>query len=126
MISAVLILILAMIYFVAFPPKISFLPQYVPNGVSGEPDVRINFNLVDSEKFKRLETFSDVIADFSYVAKDKAGKDVAGSISAASEDDAKILLEARGYVVSSLREDVVGRSEPFVPYYAPQATVKKP
>lgn len=83
------------------------------------PDIKINFDVVDSDRVKNLEPFSNIQTQFDYVATDQAGSQTQGVISAISKDEAKSILADRGLQAVSLQEVGLGRSDPFVSYYSP-------
>ncbi len=76
----------------------------------------LNLDIVDSDKVKNLEPFTQLEVEFAYVVTDKNGQQITGNISAASKDDARTLLEASGFKASSLKEMNLGNSDPFIPY----------
>lgn len=120
-----LVLVLMLISAVSLLPEIKNELTIVPEQSSvAAPDVSIDFTIIDSQKIKDLESFDGVAMDFSYQAKDAAGKSVSGQISAASLDLARQTLEKQGLLVSSIQPVQAGRSDPFNAYY--QTPVKPP
>ena len=83
----------------------------------GGSGLQIDFAVVDSDQVKNLRPFDAIGLEFSYVAKNKNGKQVAGTISASNEADAKKLLEGMGLAIVSLKQTYMGRNNPFIPYY---------
>ncbi len=79
--------------------------------------VKINFEVLDSNQFKNLEPFSGTQTEFSYIATDKDGKKIVGSMVAETKDAVKKILEQMEFKVSSIEEKNIGRLEPFSPYY---------
>ncbi len=89
-----------------------------------KPDVIINLDILNSEKVKNLNLFSNLETEFVYVVKNQQGKLVTGNILALTPFDAQNLLEESGFKVVSLKEVNIGRSEPFTSYY--QSNLKAP
>src|SRR3989338_2707477 len=81
-----------------------------------QPDVVINFKILDSEKVKALEPFTRLETEFDYIVQDQDDQQMSGTILAATNEDAQKLLEKSGYRVLMLKEVNLGRSEPFVSY----------
>lgn len=92
--------------------------------VFNKPKVNINFKILDSEEFKKLEPFSKIELQFVYTATDDDGVETQGFISAASLNDAIEDLEAMNLTIINLQEVKSGRENPFEPYY--QATITPP
>lgn len=116
-ITALLFLLLFIISLIIFPPDSENQSKNNPlKEVFSVPNVKINFDILDSNQVKSLESFRSVQTQFNYIGQDKNGKQVAGKILAVSKDGAAGLLEGMGFKVSRLQE-IIGRSEPFVPYY---------
>ena len=121
--AVIILLVIALVTFllVAFIPdfinKTPEIPLTAPSSISGaKPDIAINFTIVDSDKFKNLESFAPMESQFTYVVEDQKGKQISGTILAVTGPDAKRALESAGFKVVSVKEASVGRSEPFVSY----------
>jgi len=117
-IVAMTIVLLFVIFLIIFPPQfISNRYKNYSNGANVTPDLKINFEIVDSKQFKNLQLFSESQIEFSYIAKDKNGKQIIGIVLAANRNVAKMVVEQMNLTVLSLEEKNIGRSEPFSPYY---------
>lgn len=81
-----------------------------------KPEIKVDTAMIDSAKVKQLETFTPLQRDFTYAATDASGKQVSGHISAASQEEARLVLLERGLRVVFMKDLVVGRQEPFIPY----------
>ncbi len=79
--------------------------------------LKINFDIIESDQFKNLESFSGTQTEFTYIATDKNGKKIVGSMVAKTKDDVRKILEQMEFKISSIEEKGIGRSEPFSPYY---------
>jgi hypothetical protein len=84
--------------------------------VFNKPKVSINFEVLDSEQFKDLQSFSGMQMQFTYKATTKDGKDKEGYISAESIEKAEAMLTELGYTVTQIKEAATGRDNPFVDY----------
>ncbi len=114
---ALLILLLFIVSFVLFSPMFENKLQNFPGEAAyAKPEIKIDFNIMDSDKVKNLEPFESVTIDFDYTAQDKNGKQFGGQVSAFSKDAAKNFLEQQGLNIISLAEVKLGRAEPFAPY----------
>jgi hypothetical protein len=80
-----------------------------------KPKVNINFSIFNSEQFKSLKPFEDMKIQFSYKVR-KDGVDDEGYISAFTEEEAKKMLEDRGYTIVQIKEADIGRENPFESY----------
>jgi len=111
-------LILFIIPFIIFLPWFNNESKSVFLQETFKPDIKINFNTIDSDQIKNLELFSEAGKEFTYIANDKNGKQVMGKISAISKNEVQTFLEKMGFKVSSIEETsiIIGRKEPFVPY----------
>lgn len=87
-----------------------------PQTVSNLPDIKINFDIIDSNQVATLLPFKDIKAEFSYIAENQAGKQVSGTVSAINQGEALQILTGQGLKVSNLQAISVGRNEPFTPY----------
>ena len=108
------LLLLVFISFGVFVIKPSGGPSMVQ---FNKPKVAVDLKIFDSDQFKNLDAFPQMQMQFSYKAMAKDGKTQSGFISAASEDDAKIVLTNMGLTVSEIKESEIGRDNPFTPYY---------
>ncbi len=105
---------------VIFIPKFINAPAKAKIKVSfAKPDVIINLDIINSEKVKNLNLFSNLETEFVYVVKNQQGNLITGNIVALTPFDAQKLLEESGFKVVSLKEINIGRSEPFTSYYQP-------
>ncbi len=115
------------VLFLSFISLIVFLskPQEVsPTLVFNKPKVNIDFSVLDSEQFKKLESFAKMETQFSYEAVAEKGKIVTGLISAISIDEAKNILASIGLTVTEIQEVEPGRDNPFIPYFQEVVTPK--
>lgn len=83
--------------------------------VFNKPKVSIDMEVFKSEQFLKLKPFEEIQLQFSYKAT-KDGKQVTGYITAATSQEAKKILEGRGYEFIDVREVEIGRDNPFTPY----------
>jgi uncharacterized membrane protein YkgB len=112
-----LVLFLSIVSFIVLLPEFFNKNQNVPVDLSsGDQGIAINFNFLDSDRVKNLEPFVVSQAEFSYIVKDKDGKQVAGNISAHSKQEAKTLLENSEFTIINLQEMNAGKSNPFAAY----------
>ncbi len=112
-----LVLILFVIPLIIFSPWLKNKPQDILQEQISQPNITINLDIIDSDRVKNLEPFGAIETEFSYIAEDKGGKKVQGSISALSKDEAIATLEKAGFKILSLQEVFIGKKEPFTPYY---------
>lgn len=82
-----------------------------------KPKVSINMDVFDSDQFKNLQSFPEMETQYSYKALTKKNKVKTGFISAFSVDEARAILEEEGLKVSEIKEEEIGRDNPFIPYY---------
>lgn len=115
-ITMLFILVLFVISFVAFLPD-KYESTDVAKKETQKEEIKINFNVVDSDLVENLEPFLRIKTEFSYAAKDEKGRNVAGKISAVGMDEARDFLERAGLKILDLKEANIGRSEPFIIYY---------
>ena len=115
-IATLSVLILSVIPLIIFSSWFINQPKNIIQEGILRPDLRINFNIIDSDQVEDLEPFSGAVTEFTYVVEDKNGRQLVGRVLAVSQDDAKALLEGVGLKVFSLQETNIGREEPFVPY----------
>jgi len=92
--------------------------------VFNKPKVNIDMSVFNSNQFKNLLPLTIMQLQYSYTATDKNNKKQTGFISAASEAEARTILQAMQLAISEIKEVEVGRDDPFVPYY--QAVVAQP
>ncbi len=110
------VILIAVSLFIFIPSFRSQIIDIPDSGTYATPDIKLNFNIIDSNQVKNLQPFGSIETEFSYIAKDKNGKQVVGKISEVDRDSAQKSLEQMGFIVSSLQETNVGRTDPFVPY----------
>ena len=108
---------ISLIVFLSKPKEVS------PTLVFNKPKVSINMSIFDSDQFISLVLFDKIESQYSYTALTKDNKPNTGFISATSPDQAKVILEGLGLVVTEIKEAEIGRENPFVPYY--QSVTKK-
>lgn len=112
---AVIVIFVSLLVFLAGPKKVE------PVLVFNKPKVNIDMHIFDTDQFKNLYPFSDILVQYEYIALTEDGKEITGFISAASEEDARKLLEEvlgeAGMTISDIKEAEIGRDNPFVPYY---------
>ncbi len=114
------VMALSTVSIIAVLPEIKNQLNVTPaEGEFKAPDITINFSVVDSARVKSLESFNNIQTEFTYLATDQSGMQSQGTVSASSKAEAKKILEGTGLTVISLQEINVGRSDPFVSYYAP-------
>ena len=115
-VAAALVFVLAVIVFTTFIPEITKKFGDIPvNGSKNVPEIKINFEVVDSDAVANLEPTRAIAKELPYSAKDSKGKQITGVISADSEIAAKKLLEERGFVDIVISKIKTGRSNPFAP-----------
>ena len=118
-ITVMFLLILAVIFSLVFfssPKEVS------PVLVFNKPKVNIDMKVFDSGQFKDLQPLAEMQPQYSYKATTKDNRAKTGFISAASIDQATIILEGDGLIVSEIKEITNGRDDPFAPYYQPVAS----
>ena len=117
---SVIIFVIFVAFFISlviFPP---FQKSYSISGGENslQYNAKIDLALMDSEQVKNLDIFSGGIKiAFSFVAKDKNGKQITGNISALDKDEAMSILLAKGFSVISIDEFHSIKNNPFSPYY---------
>lgn len=112
------LLFLFLISLFIFPPQIedSLLNngQEVYNGY----DAKINTSVMDSDQVKGLVPFLEGMnLEFKYIAKDKKGKQITGSVFAQNQDEAIKVIIGKGLEIISVEEFNFIKNDPFVPYY---------
>ncbi len=116
-VASLLVLVVIAIASFIFIPGLTNQTINIPDtGAYITPDIKLNLKIVDSQQVQNLQPFLNIETEFAYIATDKNGKQAVGKISATDKDNAKKSLEAMGFVVLSLQEANMGRSNPFVPY----------
>jgi hypothetical protein len=111
-IFGLIVVIIAAIVFFSQPGAVA------PELVFNKPKVTIDFSVLDSEQFGRLNKFEKMENRYSYEAtKGENNEKSTGFITGSSITDAKKKLEDMGYRVDKIEEVDVGRENPFEPYY---------
>lgn len=107
-----IIFVLFAVFLIAFPFELGMKNTEV----FMVPDVKINFDVFNSNQVNSLETFEGPKTDFDYTAVNKNGSRVLGKVSALTESDARNILGKTGLTVIELKPVTTQRSEPFTPY----------
>jgi hypothetical protein len=111
-IFGLIVVIIAAIVFFSQPGAVA------PELVFNKPKVTIDFSVLDSEQFDKLNEFKQMENRYTYEATVlETNEKVTGFTTAASYEDAKKKVEDMGYRVDKLEEVDVGRPNPFEPYY---------
>jgi hypothetical protein len=113
-ITVVFLLVLVTIALLVF---LSQPESVAPEMVFNKPNIAIDFRVLDSDQFKKLESFEEMQIQFSYIATTDKGEIKTGTVEASTKEIAQKTLEAQGYMVTQIQEVEVGRVNPFVPYY---------
>lgn len=113
-ITAIFLLFIISVSLLVFLSEPTQAPQTVTLNKS---KVNIDMSIFDTDQFKRLQPLTEMKIQYSYKATTKDNKTKTGTISAASEEDARILLEKKGLTNPVLKEVKIGRKNPFTPYY---------
>lgn len=100
-----------------FKEGLAIIPINIETGYITVPEVKINFNVVDSDSVRKLEPFVILEPEFSYVAQDSTGKQLTGMLLASSQNQAETILKGMGLTIIEIREVNAGKQEPFIPYY---------
>ena len=116
-ITLVLVLVLFVMPFIVFTSFLSDEFESVFVEEVPKPDISINFDIIDSEEVKNLESFSIIKIEFSYSALDKNNRKVVGKVLAIDKNDALSILQKTGLKNINLEEINAGKKEPFIPYY---------
>ncbi len=90
-----------------------------------KPNIKINFGILDSEQVKKSLFMERVQKEFTYKSVTNKGEPKLGSIFASSIEDAKKILEDSGLLSIVLEEALMGRENPFTPYYGVNSNVLK-
>lgn len=85
--------------------------------VFNKPKINVDMKIFDSEQFKSLQPFGEIELQFSYIAAAEKQKPVTGFISAASLEQARLILADMGLKITEIKEVGIGRENPFTPYY---------
>ena len=113
-ITILFLMVLSVIGTIVFFSK----PEPVPvEQVFIKPKIEINFEVLDLEQVKGSLLMGRVQKEFSYLGQTDKKEQRSGSIFAASIEEAKKILEDSGLTSITLEEVLIGRSNPFVPYY---------
>ena len=113
-ITVIFLLFLIIIFLGVFLSKPK---EGTPALIFNKPKVNIDMKIFDSEEFKNLQPLIEMQIQYSYKAATKTNKQQTGFIFAASEEEAKTILEDMGLKVSQLKETEIGRNNPFAAYY---------
>lgn len=84
--------------------------------VFNKPKVSLNMDVFNSDQFKQLQLFTEIKMQFAYTAKTSENEQKSGVIEAASEADAREILQGMGLVVLDIKQAGTGRENPFTPY----------
>jgi len=90
--------------------------------VFNKPKVDINMKVFESDQFKNLQPFSQMQIQYKYTAIAKDKKPTEGYISSLSMEQAKTELEKQGLTGVIVKEEGIGRNNPFASYYQVIAT----
>ena len=113
-ITVLFLLFLSVIGTVVFFSK----PEPAPiEQVFVKPKIEINFEILDLEQIRESLLMGRVQKEFSYKATTDKGEQILGKIFADSIEEAKKTLENSGLSSVILEEIVIGRENPFTPYY---------
>ena len=82
-----------------------------------KPNIKINFEILDSEQVKKSLFMERVQKEFNYEAKTDKEEPSSGSVFANSIEEARKILEDAGFLSVVLDETLIGRENPFAPYY---------
>ena len=115
-----LLLIISLGVFLTGPKEVS------PTLVFNKPKVSINMDVFKQDQFKALQPFALMEKQYIHIATDKNKKQITSSISAVSEDEARTTLTGMGLIVTDIKEVVIGRDNPFTPYYSRPVVVPVP
>lgn len=89
------------------------------------PKIVIDFSVLDSETVTKSTTMGRVQKEFSYTATTNKGVKKTGTVFADSIELAQKIVEDMGLVNVFLEEVIIGRENPFTPYYTPTPVVIK-
>lgn len=116
-ITILLFFILAGLSMAIFWLKFNSLSDLAMQGELVSQDIRINFDMMDSDRVQSLEAFVEPKAQFNYVAEDSRKRRVNGSLMADTQDEAKSILASMNLTPITIEEVASGRTEPFSSYY---------
>ncbi|MSU60542.1 MAG: hypothetical protein EXS52_01340 [Candidatus Staskawiczbacteria bacterium] len=117
LIIGLLVVLLVVVALITFLPELNNrFKDFSGEDTMSIPEIRINFAVIDSQQTQSLILFKPVEIEFTYTAKNTAGRQVAGRISANDIQEAGFLLENTGLSEYVLREVVAGRQDPFTAY----------
>ena len=120
-ITVLSVVLVMAISFIVFFPELTGKSQYISlqnssgNGYN-ELNIAVNLDIMDLAKFKKLELFNDAQKNFNYVVRDKNNRPITGTIEATTIAEAQQLLTESGFLVVSVQEVEIGRSNPFISY----------
>ncbi len=104
------LIIILLVVFLSKPQSIA------PERVFKPKEVKINFDILKSQRLKELSLFpTEIKKEFNYIAETEDGIDRSGKILAVSESEAEILLEETGLENIEIKKTEIGRKNPFVP-----------
>lgn len=113
-ITILFLLVLSVIGAVVFFSK----PKYTPEEVSFiKPEIKINFEVLDLEQVKASLLMERIQKEFAYLAITEEGGEEAGSIFAATKEEAKKSIDDSGLISVTIEEVKIGRENPFTPFY---------
>jgi hypothetical protein len=84
---------------------------------SQRPDIKINFEILDSEQVKNLSVVEKIEQQFSYKATDQNKKIVNGKVTAGSQIVAEEMLKNMKFSDIYVEAISPGRVNPFIMYY---------
>jgi predicted tellurium resistance membrane protein TerC len=112
-IVVIFVLFIAVISLIIFLAK----PKKMPVELIFEaPKIRINFDVLTSNKIKDLEFLPEIEKEFNYTAKTEKNRPKTGKVAAPSSEEAEEILTALGLSNIALEEIRGGRENPFSPY----------
>jgi hypothetical protein len=88
------------------------------------PKIEINLEVLDSEQIKGSLIMTRMQKEFIYSAETDKGVKKAGSVFAATTEEATKKIEDMKLIIIDLKEVEVGRENPFTPYYTIANTKK--
>lgn len=117
LIIGLLIILLIVLALIAFLPEINNKFKNFPvEDTMSIPDVKINFSIIDSQQTQNLQLFKTIESEFTYTARNSAGRQVSGRISATTIEEAGALLQNMGLSAYTLEQVTIGRKDPFASY----------
>ncbi|MBI2053737.1 MAG: hypothetical protein HYT36_00160 [Candidatus Staskawiczbacteria bacterium] len=112
-VTSALALAVAIIFFVVFFAG----PEEPSSLIFNKPKASVNVNFLNSNELKNLEPFAEMETEFVYEALTSQKKRVSGNIWAVSKQEAIRNLEELGLSVGKIDEVLIGKDNPFEPYY---------